>query len=34
VCGRTEEPAVSQADVQLVQLFCSQAGLALDRSAS
>ncbi len=34
VCGRTEDPPASQADVQLVQLFCAQAGLALDRSAS
>ncbi|HEV7730838.1 MAG TPA: HDOD domain-containing protein [Candidatus Binatia bacterium] len=34
VCGRTEAPAVAQEDVQLVQLFCQQAGLALDRSAN
>lgn len=34
VCGRTEEPAAAQSDVQLVQLFCQQAGLALDRCAS
>lgn len=34
VCGRTEEPAAAPSDVQLVQLFCQQAGLALDRCAS
>jgi HD-like signal output (HDOD) protein len=34
VCGRTGEPTVAPADVQLVQLFCQQAGLALDRCAN
>lgn len=34
VAGRTQPPAASIADVHLVQLFCSQASLALDRAAT
>ncbi|MCW5889018.1 MAG: HDOD domain-containing protein [bacterium] len=34
VAGRTQPPAASTADMHLVQLFCSQASLALDRAAN
>jgi GAF domain-containing protein len=34
VAGRTQPPVATTDDVHLVQLFCSQASLALDRAAT